>query len=182
MSGYEEFDGTVDLTGSDPDAIGFPAVPSGAYEAHVAKAEWRATENIDGTKALPHGTPYLALGIQINDDVEPVDLPDGGSQNVANVYAGWINLFVPPSDHDPQKAKRMKNQMANFLAAIGEDYTKKGYKIPEVDALVGKQLTVIVRKKWDKNQRKDVNDIEGFKTAGSAADMGSERTAGLGLR
>lgn len=161
MSDYME---GLDLTGSDPDAIGFPAIPSGQYEAHVAKAEWRTTSNIDGTKALPHETPYLALGIQVNDDEEERD-----GQKVANMYAGWINLFVPPADHDPTKAQRMKNQMANFLNAIGEDWQKKNYKMPDVEELIGKQVTVTVRKKFDKDQDKHVNVIEGFKPAGSSA-------------
>lgn len=171
MSDYE-FDGTLDLTGADPDAVGFPAVPSGKYEAHIARAEWRSTDNIDGSKKLPHGTPYLALGVQINDDEEPRD-----GQTVANAYAGWINLFVPPADYEPNARKRLNNQMANFLSAIGEDYMKKGYKMPDVEELIGKQVTVTVRKKFDKYQDKDVNEIEGFKPAGSSA--GSEQTAGL---
>lgn len=171
----------LDLTGSNPDEIGFPAVPSGRYEAHVAKAEWRETENIDGSKALPHGTKYLALGIQINEDVEPVDV-DGRQQTVANVYAGWIKLFIPPADHDPQKAKRMKNAWANFLSAIGIDYEKKGFTLPTADDVLGKELTVIVRKKFDKYQGKDVNEIEGFKPAGQAALVESGASGGLGLR
>lgn len=160
-----EFDGTLDLTGSDPDAIGFPVVPSGTYEAHVGKAIWKSTENIDGSKALPHGTPYLALGIRINEDAEPVD-----DVNVAGLYCGWTNLFVPPADYDPAKRKTMNNRMANFLNAIGEPWEKKGYKMPQTDDLEGTPLTVIVRKKYDKVQKKDVNEIEGFKVAGSAAD------------
>ncbi len=162
------FDGALDLTGSDPDAIGFPAIPSGRYEAHVAKAEWKSTDNIDGSKALPHGTPYLALGIQVNDDEEERD-----GQKVANMYAGWINLFVPPADYDASKAQSMKNRMANFLSAIGEDWEKKGYKVPSTDDLIGKELTVIVRRKFDKAQDKYVNDIEGFKPAGSSASTES---------
>jgi hypothetical protein len=158
------FDGALDLTGADADDVGFPAIPSGKYEAHVAKAEWRTTSNVDGSKALPHETPYLSLGIQVNEDVEPRD-----GQKVANVYAGWQNLYVPPPEHDATKAQRMKNMMANFLNAIGEDWQKKGYKIPDVENLIGRDLTVIVRKKFDKNQDKYVNEIEGFKPAGSAA-------------
>jgi len=158
------FDGTLDLTGSDPDEIGFPAIPSGRYECHVAKAEWKSTENIDGTKALPHGTPYLSLGIQVNDDE-----PERDGQKVANVYAGWTNLFVPPADYDATKAQSMKNRMANFLNAIGEDWEKKGYKMPSTDDLIGRELTAVVRKKFDKANDKYVNDIEGFKPAGSAA-------------
>lgn len=164
----EFFDGGVDLTGANPDEIGFPAVPSGSYEAHVAKAEWRSTENIDGSKALPHGTPYLSVGIQINDDVDAVELSDGTTQKVANVYAGWKNFFVPPADYDAGKAQRMKNEMANFLRAIGEDYTKKGYKVPDVDDLIGRPLVITTRKKFDKYQDKYVNEVEGFKPAGSA--------------
>lgn len=162
------FEGALDLTGADPDAIGFPAIPSGRYEAHVAKAEWKSTENIDGSKALPHGTPYLALGIQVNDDEEERD-----GQKVANMYAGWINLFVPPADYDATKAQSMKNRMANFLSAIGEDWQKKGYKVPNVEDLIGRELTVIVRKKFDKQNDKYVNDIEGFKPAGSSASAES---------
>lgn len=162
------FDGTLDLTGADPDAIGFPAIPSGRYEAHVAKAEWKSTDNIDGSKALPHGTPYLALGIQVNDDEE-----DRDGQKVANMYAGWVNLFVPPADYDATKAQSMKNRMANFLSAAGEDWQKKGYKMPSTDELIGREVTVIVRKKYDKQNDKYVNDIEGFKPAGSAASSES---------
>lgn len=157
------FDGTLDLTGSDPDAIGFPAIPSGRYEAHVAKAEWKSTENIDGSKALPHGTPYLSLGIQVNDQEEERD-----GMKVANVYAGWTNLFVPPADYDATKAQAMKNRMANFLSAIGEDWQGKNYKMPSTDDLIGRELTVIVRRKYDKQNDKQVNDIEGFKPAGSS--------------
>lgn len=165
-----DFDGTLDLTGSDPTAVGFPAVPSGTYEAHVGKAEWRTTENIDGTKALPHATPYLALGIRINEEEE-----DRNGQRVAGVYAGWTNLYIPPSDYDPTKAQSMKNRMANFLQAIEEDWQKKGYKMPPAEDLVGRQLVVIVRKRYDKRQDKDVNEIEGFKVAGMA---GVESPAG----
>lgn len=168
---------TLDLTGSDPDAIGFPAVPSGRYEAHVGKAEWRETENIDGTKALPHGTRYLALGIQINEDVEPVD-----GQKVANVYCGWQNLYVVPADYDATKGQRMKNMWANFLKAIDIDYTKKGFALPSADDVLGKPVTVIVRKKYDKQQQKDVNEIEGFKPAGQADAVDSGSGGGLGLR
>ncbi len=157
------FDGGLDLTGANPDDVGFPAIPSGTYEAHVAKAEWKTTENIDGTKALPHGTYYLNLGIQVNEDE-----PERNGQKVANVYAGFAKLFVPPADHDPTKAQRMKNYMANFLNAVGEDWQKKGYKMPDADSLIGKEVTVIVRKKHDNNTNKDVNEIEGFKPAGSS--------------
>lgn len=166
------FQGALDLTNADADDVGFPAIPTGKYEAHVAKAEWRTTSNVDGTKALPHDTPYLSLGIQVNEDEEPRD-----GQKVANVYAGWQNLYIPPADYDATKAQRMKNMMANFLKAIGEDFQKKGYKIPPVDALLGRELTVIVRKKFDKGQDKFVNEIEGFKPAGSAAS--SDEPAGL---
>ncbi len=158
------FDGTLDLTGADAEAVGYPAVPSGSYEAHVGKAEWNATENIDGTKKLPHGTPYLNLGIQINDDE-----PDRDGQRVASVYAGFVKLFVPPADYDPQKAQQMKNRMANFLNAIGEDWQKKGYKMPDVEDLIGRELTVVVRKKRDSNASTGFsNEIEGFKLAGSS--------------
>lgn len=168
----------LDLTGSNPDEIGFPAIPSGRYEAHVGKAEWRETENIDGTKALPHGTKYLALGIQVNEDVEPRD-----GQSVANVYAGWINLFIPPADHDPQKAKRMKNAWANFLNAVGIDYEKKGFTLPTADDVLGKTLTVIVRRKPDKESASGYrNEIEGFKPAGQADLVESGASGGLGLR
>lgn len=158
-----EFDGTLDLTGARPDEIGFPAVPSGSYEAHVGKAEWRTTSNVDGSKALPDGTPYLALGIRINEDEEERD-----GQRVAGMYAGWTNLFVPPADYDPTKAQQMKNRMANFLNAIGEDWQKKGYKMPDTDSLVGRELTVVVRRKFDKERNQNVNEIEGFKVAGSS--------------
>lgn len=156
------FDGTLDLTGSNPDDVGFPAVPSGSYEAHVAKAEWRKTDNPNGEKALPHETPYLALGIQINEDEE-----DRNGVRVRNAYV-WKNLFAPPADYDPTKAQRMKNEFANFLVAIGEDYTKKGYQGPDAEALLGQDVTIVVRKRFDKYQDKDVNEIEGFKTAGSS--------------
>jgi hypothetical protein len=164
----DTFDGTLDLTGANPDEIGFPAVPSGQYEAHVAKAEWRATENIDGSKKLPHGTPYLALGVQINEDEEPRENSDGNMQKVAGAYAGWINLFVPPADYDSSARQRMNNAMANFLNAVGEDWRKKGYKMPDVEALIGRPLTVVVRRRFDKYNDKFVNDIEGFKVAGSS--------------
>jgi len=165
-----EFDMTLDLTGADADAVGYPALPSGSYEAHVAKADWRTTDNIDGSKALPHNTPYLNLGIQVNDDEE-----DRDGQRVAGMYAGFTKLFIPPADYDKTKAQGMKNRMANFLKAIGEDYEKKGYKIPDAEELIGKELTVVVRKKRDSNSSSGFsNEIEGFKTAGSSesADTG----------
>lgn len=159
------FDGTLDLTGANPEDVGFPAIPSGLYECHVGKAEWRKTENIDGSKKLPHDTPYLALGIRVNEDHDDVN-----GQRVAGVYAGWINLFVPPADYDATAKQRMNNQMANFLSAIGEDWQKKNYKMPDTEELVGRPLTAVVRKKYDKMQHKDVNDIESFKPAGSAVE------------
>jgi hypothetical protein len=168
----DQFDGPLDLTNANADEVGFPAVPTGRYEAHVGKAEWRTTDNIAGTKALPHGTPYLALGIRINQDVEPVD-----GQKVAGVYAGWTNLFIPPTDYDAGKAQQMKNRFANFLQAIGEDWKKKGYKVPDTEDLVGRELTVIVRRRFDRQQDKQVNEIEGFKPAGSASQ--SDEPAGL---
>ncbi len=154
------FDGTLDLSGSDPNEVGFPAIPSGTYEAHVARAEWRKTDNSDGSKALPHETPYLALGIQINEDEEPRN-----DVKVANAYV-WKNLFVPPADYDASKAQRMKNEFANFLVAVGEDYLAKGYKGPDAENLLGMDVTVVVRK------TKDGNNIEGFKPAGSSANAG----------
>lgn len=172
----EAFDGTLDLTGAKADEIGFPAVPSGTYECHVGKAEWRTTENVDGTKKLPHETPYLALGIRANEDVGEVD----GVQ-VGGVYVGWTNLYVPPADYDPAKSQRMKNMMANFLNAIGEDWQKKNYRMPDADSLVGTPLVAVVRKKYDKQRGKDVNDIEGFKPAGTAAESESVGS-GSGLR
>lgn len=164
------FDGTLDLTGSNPDDIGFPALPSGQYEAFVAKCQWKATENIDGSKKLPHNTPYLSVGIQVSEDE-----PERDGQKVAKQYAGFVNLFVPPADYDPGKAQRMKNAMANFLRAIGEDYTKKGYRIPDPESLIGRAVTVTVRKKADKSAASGFsNEIEGFKVAGSSqsADSG----------
>jgi len=168
----QEFDGTLDLTGSDPDAVGFPAVPSGMYNAHVGRAIWKTTENVDGSKALPHGTPYLALGIRVDEDHVPVD-----DQEVAGLYCGWTNLFIPPADYDATKRKQMNNRMANFLNAIGESWEKKGYKMPSVEELEGKELVAVVRKKYDKRQGKDVNEIEGFKPAGT--EINSAQGAGL---
>jgi hypothetical protein len=164
-----EFDGTLDLTGADSEQIGYPAVPSGTYEAHVAKAEWRSTNNIDGTKALPHNTPYLALGIQISNEEE-----DRDGQRVAGMYAGWTNLYSPPADYDATKAQQMKNRWANFLVAIGVKADGK-VKVPDVEELIGKELTVVVRKKRDSNSSTGFsNEIEGFKPAGSSigADSG----------
>lgn len=164
------YDGTLDLTGSDPDAVGFPAIPSGSYEAHVAKAEMKLTDNLDGSKALPHETPYMSLGIRVNEDVE-----DRDGQKVAGVYAGWTNLFFPPADYDPQKSAMMKNRIANFLKAAGIDYTAKGFKMPDAESLIGTPVTVVVRKKRDDNEPSGFrNEIEGFKVAGSSetADTG----------
>ena len=99
--------------------------------------------------------------------------PGRDDQRVANAYV-WINLFVPPADYDATKAQRMKNQMANFLNAIGENWEKKGYKIPDVEELLGREVTVTVRRRFDKVQEKLVNDIEGFKTAGSSSSAERE--------
>lgn len=164
------WDGTLDLTGSDPDAVGFPPVPSGQYEAHIGKAEWKLTDNLDGSKKLPHETRYLAIGVRINEDED-----DRDGMKVAGMYAGWTNLYMPPADYDATKAQQMKNRMANFLKAIGEDYTAKGFKMPDVETLEGRPVTVTVRKKKDDGQPSGFkNEIEGFKTAGSSqsADTG----------
>lgn len=175
MSG---FDGTLDLTGARDDQVGFPAVPSGAYEGHVGKAEWKTTENVDGTKKLPHGTPYLAIGFRINQDHDPVD-----DQEVAGVYGGWTNLYVPPADYDKAKSQQMKNRMANFLTAIGENWQTKNYKMPDAEDLIGKPLVAVIRKKADKTQPSGYkNEIEGFKPEGTAAESASGATAGSGLR
>lgn len=174
MSG---FDGTLDLTGARDDQVGFPAVPSHTYEGHVGKAEWKSTENIDGTKKLPHGTPYLAIGFRIDTEHEAVD-----GQEVAGVYGGWTNLYVPPADYDASKAQQMKNRMANFLSAIGEDWQKKGYKIPDAEDLVGRKLVAVIRKKVDKSQASGFsNEIEGFKPEGTAAES-TGASVGTGLR
>ena len=165
-----EYTDTLDLTGSNPDEIGFPAIPSGRYAAHVAKASRKETDNIDGSKALPHGTPYYSLGIRVNEDHPEVEDAEGNSVAVGGAYAGWINLFFVPADYDPQKARRMKNQFANFLRAAGEEYEKKGYSIPPADDFIGREVTVIVRRKWDRNESKWVNEIEGFAAAGDTAD------------
>lgn len=164
-----EFDGTLDLTGSDPDAVGFPAIPSGTYNVHVAKAEWKTTENIDGSKALPHNTPYLNLGIRVDEDEE-----ERNGQKVAGAYAGWAKLFIPPADYDATKAQQMKNRMANFLQALGEDWQKKGYKMPDAEELVGKQLVAVVRKKFGKGGDPDTNEIDSFKPAGSFVGSGAD--------
>ena len=161
MSG---FDGTLDLTGANPDDVGFPPIPSGSYECVIGKAEWRETENIDGSKKLPHGTPYLNLGIQVKDDE-----PDRDGQKVAKMYAGFAKLFVPPADYDPAKAQRMKNSMANFLNAIGENWQTKNYKMPNADDLVGRELVAVVRKKPDaRSPHGFSNEVEGFKPAGTS--------------
>lgn len=174
MSG---FDGTLDLTGANPDAVGFPAIPSGVYEGHVGKAQWKQTENVDGSKKLPHGTSYLAIGFRVSPDHEPVD-----GVEVAGVYGGWVNLYVPPADYDKAKAQRMKNMMANFLSSIGEDYTRKGYKVPEAEELIGKELVAVIRKKPDNTQADGYkNEIEGFKPAGTAAES-QGAGVGTGLR
>jgi hypothetical protein len=162
-----EFDGTLDLTGADPDAVGFPVVPAGTYEAHIAKGtRWDSTDNLDGSKALPHGTPYLNVGVQINDDE-----PDRDGIRVAGVYAGFAKLFIVPADYDPTKAQNMKNRMANFLNAIGEDWQKKGYRMPDVEDLMGREVTVTVSRKRDSNAASGYrNEIEGFKPAGSSQE------------
>lgn len=164
------WDGTLDLSGSDPDAIGFPALPSGSYEAHIGKAEWKLTDNLDGSKALPHETRYLSIGVRVNEDEE-----DRDGMKVAGLYAGWTNLFMPPADYDQQKAQQMKNRMANFLKAVGEDYTKKGYVMPDVESLVGRRVTVTISKKKDDSAASGFkNEIQGFKVEGSSqnADTG----------
>lgn len=167
-----EFDGTLDLTGSDADSIGFPAIPSGRYEAVIAKeTEWRKTVNIDGSKKLPHDTPFLTVAVQISTDEEPRD-----GQRVAGSYV-WTQLYVPPADYDATKAQGMKNRFANFLKAVGEDFEKKGYKVPDVEDLIGREVTVVVRKKFDKQRDDYRNDIEGFKPAGSSQE--SDEPAGL---
>lgn len=164
-----DFDGTLDLTGANPEEVGFPPIPAGTYQAVVGKGtRWDATENIDGSKALPHGTPYLNIGVQISQDE-----PERDGQRVAGMYAGFTKLFIPPADYDSTKAQQMKNRMANFLNAIGEDWQKKGYKIPDVEDLMGRELTVIVSRKRDANSPHGYrNEIEGFKPAGATADTG----------
>ena len=174
MSG---FDGTLDLTGARDDQIGFPAVPSGQYEGHVGKAEWKTTENVDGSKKLPHGTDYLAIGFRINEDHDEVD-----GQAVGGVYGGWTNLYIPPADYDKAKSQAMKNRMANFLSALGLDWKAKGFKIPDADDLIGTPLVGVIRKKVDKNSSSGyANEIEGFKLAGTAGDDGGS-DVGSGLR
>lgn len=159
-----EFDGGLDLTGANPEDVGFPAIPSGSYEAHVVTAEWKRTENIDGSKQLPHDTPYLNVQVAISEDEEPRN-----GTRVANSRV-WFKAFVPPADYDPSKAQRMKNSMANFLDAIGEDWQKKGYKL-DAEKLSNEQpdVTVVVRKRFNDYQGKDTNEVEGFKPAGSSA-------------
>lgn len=163
-----EFDGGLDLTGANPEDVGFPAIPSGSYEAHVVAAAWKRTENIDGSKALPHDTPYLNVQIAISEDEEPRN-----GVRVANARV-WFKGYVPPADYDPAKAQRMKNGMANFLDAIGEDWQKKGYKL-DAEKLSNDQpdVTVVVRKKFNDYQGKDTNEVEGFKPAGSSAKTSS---------
>jgi Protein of unknown function (DUF669) len=162
------FDGGLDLTDANPDDVGFPAIPSGSYEARVVSAEWKATENIDGSKALPHDTPYLNVQVAISEDEEPRN-----GTKVANARV-WFKAFVPPPDYDPSKAQRMKNSFANFLDAIGEDWQKKNYKL-DAEKLSNDQpeLTVIVRKRFNDYQGKDTNEVEGFKPAGSSAKPSS---------
>ena len=155
-----EFDGVLDLTGTDGE-VGFAAIPTGKYAAHVHEVEWRRTSNPDGSKTLPDSTPYLNIQLRVDED-EPRD-----GMNVKNRVL-FAKLFVPPADYDPEKAARMKNSMTNFLLSAGYELgevQKKGFRI-DPGNLLGRELTVIVKKyksdytgDWD-------NNVQGFKPAG----------------
>lgn len=167
MSEMEEFDGALDLSGTDGE-VGFAAIPTGKYQGHVHEVEWRKTSNPDGSKALPDGTPYLNVQLRV-DEEEPRD-----GMTVKN-RALFAKLFVPPAGYDEEKSARMKNSMTNFLVSAGYELSaiqKKGFKL-DLDDLVGRQLTIIVKKVMNDYTQDWDNNVQGFKVAGeSTAPVG----------
>lgn len=166
-----EFGGVLDLSDADGSGVTFEAIPTGKYQTHIHAAEWKQTDNPDGSKKLPDGTPYLNVQLRVDED-EP---RDGMTVKNRTLFA---KFFMPPADYEQDKAMRMKNSLVNFLVSSGyklEDIQTKKFKI-DIDDLVGRQQTTIVKKykndyinDWD-------NNVQGFKPEGDTAS--SDRPAG----
>jgi hypothetical protein len=162
MSEMEDFDGTLDLSGTDGE-VGFAAIPTGKYQGHVHEVEWRRTSNPDGSKALPDATPYLNVQLRVDEE----ESRDG--MQVKN-RALFAKLFVPPAEYDAEKAQRMRNSMTNFLISVGYELAaiqKKGFKI-DPEALIGRECTIVVKKYMNDFTQDYDNNVQGFKVAGES--------------
>jgi hypothetical protein len=159
-----EFDGLLDLTGADTSAGQFEAAPSGTYSCSVDDIEIKYVQN-DG--ALPAGTPYLNVRWRVSDEED-----DRKGVKVAN-KCFFQKLFIPPKEHDPQAAAKMKGSLVNFLKAIGygdEQVNSKKFNLgAELDNIMGSPAAVTVAKKMNDYTEQWDNPVMGVKPVGAAS-------------
>lgn len=164
----EEFDGILDLTGADTSAGTFEAAPSGTYPCNVDDVEVKYVQN-DG--ALPAGTPYLNVRWRVQDDVA-----DRKGVKVSN-KCFFQKLYIPPKDHDPEKAAKMKGSLVNTLKAVGyteEQLNSKKFNLgAELDNLMGSEASVTVGRKYNDYTEQWDNPVMGVKPVGAASKAGS---------
>jgi hypothetical protein len=163
------FDGVLDLTGADESAGQFDAIPAQTYNCYIHDATWKATSNPDGSKALPHETPYLNVQFCITDETAR----DGTKVKNRRLFGKY---FVPAEGSIPaDKLAYHRGTMLNFLKAAGytqEQIQKKGFRLDTED-LNGKELQVVAdRKKNDYTGEFD-NNVRGVKPAGELAAASS---------
>lgn len=163
-----EFDGVLDLTGADESAGQFDAIPAGTYNCYIHEADWRKTSNPDGTKALPHETPYLNVQFCITDE----NARDGSKVKNRRVFGKY---FVPAEGAIPaDKLAYHRGTMLNFLKAAGytqEQMQKKGFRL-DPDELNGKELQVVVNRQKNDFTGEFDNSVRGVKPAGEMATVG----------
>ena len=158
----------------------FDAIPSGRYYAEVFDIEDRETRN-DG--ATPAGTPMIWVHFKITGKV-------GETQQDDEEYEFYnrrvfVNLVVPPEDHDPKKAKAMNGRIVSLFKALGveESEITSGEFEPDLEDYLEAPLVVQVarreRKGPDgKGTGEFENPVQGFK---NIADVDTTVTGGTGL-
>lgn len=146
--GASESPGTLNLAGAD--LKGFDPIPSGKYDAIVARAEWKYTKGGEDAK-MPKGTPMLNIGYTV----------DGGEYDGRWV---WRSYIIPPADYDEKASARMKGMLVRFLMATGyseDDVTSGDFDI-DLDELIDKEVNVQVKINKDGDQ----NDVTAVRPRG----------------
>lgn len=121
---------------SDADTSGFDPMPSATYAAEVFEVKKRTIAD-DTEGKLPPGTPGLAIQFKI---------VEGGEEGEYFNRRVFNNYWIPGSDFDENKGKKLKGMLVRFLVAIGytEEEVMGGSFEIDPDDMEGRECAVVL--------------------------------------
>jgi hypothetical protein len=162
--------GMLDLTSGVESS--FDPLPPGKYICEVHSMEMVETAS-DGK--VPKGTPMMKVRLTVistkEGETEVTDNDGTVFQLEGMNRTTFMNLVIPPEDHDPKKANTLKGNIISFFKAVGipeEELRKpKGYN-PDMDAFDGMRLEATLGRdpKYSSNPVRGVKPLEEGQPAG----------------